>query len=281
MTGSKPVPAQLLQHPAHERQLEQDEVALEVGEARAGPSARPPPCRSVRAGELEVVAARRAARAPLAQRRCPRRRRTGRAGSAATRQRVGAPPSASAPPLGLELLDARAHPLHLGDRLATRPRRCCLASPIAFDAVVAGAACSALQLRHAGRAARASQLERARRASLVGAVATARQRGPRRVGIAGDRRAGRARRYPVAGLSGPASPPGALCSELLRQELGHLLGLLAGDDVRRHRARRRTRRCGSRTATQFTALGALVEVRPVLVLTRPHVGRGALGARPR
>ena len=38
--------AQPLERPADERELEQDEVALEVGEARARRAAPPPPCRS-------------------------------------------------------------------------------------------------------------------------------------------------------------------------------------------------------------------------------------------
>ena len=44
----EPVPAQLLERPPHERQLQHHQVALQIGEARSRDPRAAPPCRSVR-----------------------------------------------------------------------------------------------------------------------------------------------------------------------------------------------------------------------------------------
>ncbi len=109
------VPAQLLQHPAHERELEEDEVALEVGEARArdlGAGLHV----DHGAGELEVVLAGLGALAPLAERRVLVG--GGRIGEVRQRHRELVELLLEPRDLGLELLDPGADGLHLRDRLA-------------------------------------------------------------------------------------------------------------------------------------------------------------------
>ena len=71
MTGSKPLPAEQLERPAHERELEQHERALQVGEARAG-DARARLHVDEAAEQVEVVAAR--PRPPRPPRAAPRPR---------------------------------------------------------------------------------------------------------------------------------------------------------------------------------------------------------------
>ena len=116
-TGSKPVRHQHLHAPAHERELEQHHVALEVGEARA---------RHARRG-LHVDQRRRRARggraarsAPAARRpraaTCPRRPRSDPAGSGSARARP-ASSRLDRRELLRQRLRAARDLLHLGDRV--------------------------------------------------------------------------------------------------------------------------------------------------------------------
>ena len=180
--------------------------------------------------------------------------------------------------LGLELLDPRAHRLHRGDRL----RRVGARALGLADRLRAGVALGlrllelgpqrvqALAQRPAPRAA-ARRSRRARRASAARTGSGSRL-------IA--RRSSIALRGGAVGGRRPVWPGRVSTSvpEFSATNSASSLGLLADDDVLRHRARTRSRRCGSRTATQFAGHLALVEVRPVLVLAGPDVGRRALGA---
>src|SRR5829696_4471918 len=66
-------------------------------------------------------------------------------------------------------------------------------------------------------------------------------------------------------------------ARLLLDELGERLGLRAGDDVLRHRTRGEAA-VANRVEHAVLGLLTLIEARTVLVLARPHVGRGAFGA---
>ena len=122
MTGSKPCPRELLQRPAHERELEQHEVAAQVGEARARQPRAALHVDRV-AGELEVVAAASPARglADLAEDGVLVRR--GRVGQvrAAARAPPAARSSTAASSLG-ERLDLGRRPRASARSPRRRPR---------------------------------------------------------------------------------------------------------------------------------------------------------------
>ena len=205
ITGSKPCAAQQLQRPAHQRELEEDEVALQVGEARAGDLARRPPCRSWRP---RARGGRGRTRRPTPHSRSDVSS-SAAVGIGRVRQRrlergqLGLEPR----DLGLELLDARADRLHLGDR-----RRGVRAGALGLaDRLRPGVALAPAPLR-APAAARSGASRSSKRGvePLVGAVAAARQRGPRRLRVAGDRPQVEHPTSP-AGQSGRPSPcPGLL-----------------------------------------------------------------------
>ena len=198
----------------------------------------------MRARQLEVVAAGGGDRCPTRAARCPRRRRTGRAGSAASSAARRAPPRAASTS---------------GSSSLTRALTACIAA-IASRRVGAGALGLADRLR-AGVALGLRVLELGPQRVRAARAAPARRRS--RSSEPSRRRASAARTgsgsrviarrssigLPAAGsrrLVAPARRHFRL--GVLGEELGERLGLRAGDDVLRHRARRRTRRCGSRTA---------------------------------
>ena len=174
------VAAELLQRPAHERELEQDEVAAQVGEARPRQARRRAPCRSGRRPARGGPWRPRPTRARRARRRRrPRRRRSGRAGSGAS---ASAPCSSASTALELgverpsrarDLLHARRSPPRRR-RPRAWPRR---SRPPAV--VLLGA--QPLDLRD--QLAPAARRARAPRRSARRILAAARQRGTDRVGV--------------------------------------------------------------------------------------------------
>ena len=172
ITGSKPWPAQLLHRPAHERELEQDEVALEVGEARAR-QARAALHVDQLAGQLEMVLPVLAA-SPTSRRVVSASGAASWAGWAseliAARRRSST--SASSP---LSCLLARADLTHRGDRLGDASSPAFLASAICSEA----AFLRGPQLLQLGQHLAATRVER---------------RAPRRRGRRSRHRGARARR---------------------------------------------------------------------------------------
>ena len=249
------VAAEHVEPPAHERQLEQHEVALQVGEARAGDArarlhvdpARPP----ARGGR---AAGRRTRLAHLAQRRRPRPPRSGPAGSAASERRARTrprPPASSS----RQRLDAALDLLHLGDR-AGRVLARLLGRAIPCEASFWRARSASTS----GSSSRRRVVERQRLVEpLVGAVAAARERRAHRLGVAPDR----LEVEHAAALSGVGGA--RLRAGVLRDEARDRLGLLADHDVLRHRAGREAA-VADRVEDLVVLLLALVEVRAVLVL---------------
>ena len=208
ITGSKPVPAQLLERLAHERELEQHEVALEVGEARARRAARRAPCRSAARRARGGRGRRARPRRPRAA-RCPRRRRVvvGQVGQRGQRRVELAP----RPRLSLVAQLARREPrsaasclalLGVGARPCARgwPRSARPAAPRARAAARAsarrapapGPAAAAASPRRRASAARTAS--GSRRISLRSSTARAALRRSRRPVQLSPSAAGRARR---------------------------------------------------------------------------------------
>ena len=180
--GLEPVLAEQLERPAHERELEQHEVALEVGEARAR-HARARLHVDQRAGELQVVARRTSSASPTSRSVVSSSAAVGSGGLGSDASAVSS--SAS---IALELLAERLHAtrdlLHLGDRGArvlagllgardrpARPRSGARAAPSTSGRSSSWRASSA----------------RASSSRCVGPVAAARERGAHRVRVAADR----------------------------------------------------------------------------------------------
>ena len=198
------VAAQLLQRPAHERELEHHEVALQVGEARAGHPGRRLHV-DQRPGQLEVVAAGAPGLADLAQDRVLRRRVV----VGEVRQRGAAPRSSSASTSASSSRQraARAPPPPPSPRSPRpRPRPRCLAAPISFDA----AFCSARMPSSWGSSSRRRASSSSTR-SIAGVGAPPGQRGAHRLRLVADApevEHGLARRWsqPEAGVARRAGP---------------------------------------------------------------------------
>ena len=181
-TGSKPCSPSTLERPAHQRQLEQHERALEVGEARAGHARAGLQVDQV-AEQLEVVAARRARLADLAQHRVLVGGR--RVGEVRQRRRAASSSSSStALQLGVELL------LAVADRPATSAiaSRRVLALALQLADLLAGRVLLGPQRLELGQQLAPARVELEHPVErAVGAVAAARERRPRRVGLGADR----------------------------------------------------------------------------------------------
>ena len=148
---------QRLERVAHERELEHHEVALEVGEARAGQTRAPVSMSIIGPASSRWSRPVRPA-SPTSRTTVSCRGARGRGGSAARRARRCS--SASTPALLVaQRPPARGDVGHRGDRLASSPR--CSAAPIASDA----AFCSARILSSPGRSSR-QRASRARTRSI-------------------------------------------------------------------------------------------------------------------
>ena len=169
----------------------------------------------------------RGAFAPPRAARCPRRRRTGRAGSAASPASTASSSSSRVISGSSSLTRALTACIAAIASLASAPER--LASPIAF---AAGVALGRARRRAPGsaRSARSRSGERLHQ-PLVGAVAAACQRRPHRLRVTGDRsQVQHLARWAVWDCRRSAG------LEFFGHELRERLGLVAGDDVLRHRA---------------------------------------------
>ena len=174
-TGVKPWPASTDIAPPDERELEQHEVAHQVGEARAG-HARAGLDVDQRSGDVEVVAAGGALLAHLAQRPCRLSAAVGSGGFGSVAER-GLQLGVGVRQLLPERLHALGDLLHRGDLLGRVAARLLGGADRLRRLVLARA-----QVLHLGpqRARALVELEHAVQ-PLVGPVAAARQRRPHRV----------------------------------------------------------------------------------------------------
>src|SRR5439155_12970680 len=146
------VGAQALERPAHERELEHDEVAAQVGEARAG-DARARLHVDHRPGQLEVVATGAPGLADLAQDAVALRRLVG--GHVRQRGLRVAELGLDLRQLGRELLLTRAELLHRRDRVAR-----VLARALGRADGLAGLVLARAQLLELGQQLAAARVER-------------------------------------------------------------------------------------------------------------------------
>ena len=234
MTGSKPWPRSFVQRPAHERELEQHEVAAQVGEARAR---QPRAALHVDplAGQLEVVAAGRAPASPTSRSdRVLVGARSGRAGSGSVASAACSSLLDAARSSSSSALTCADDVLHRARSPRRRPRRAAWRrrSP------PRPAFCSARSASSRGsssrqRASSASTLVDARRD--VGAAA--RQRGADRVGVAADQpevEHGAGQSAGAVGCRGAAGVLAPACPSTWRGTSATVLGLLPDHDVLGH-----------------------------------------------
>ena len=263
------VAAQHLERPADERQLEQHEVALEVGEARARDARAPPPCRSTRPrgrGGRAACSIRRGSPTSRSVSSASAAVGSGGLGSEASAASSAASTAASS---SRQRLDAARDLLHLGDRgggvlarlLGLRdPLRGLVLARAQRPRPPAAAHAGARRAPAPRRAARPSR----RRAAPAPPVPP---RGP------GGSPSGRARAAPQpapAGCRPPACPSSSRRSARPpRPPCRPRCSAASG--------RRRSRRCGSRRGPASYVLLALVEVRAVLVLALVGVDRRSPG----
>ena len=280
ITGVKPCPRELLHRPPHQRELEEHQRALQVGEARAG---------HARAGlevhqpveQLEVVGAGRARPPPPRGARCPRAARpaTGRFGTSGER-RVAAPPP---PPRSAASSSFSRSPVARTAAIASdasSPARC--SSPIRLEAAFFSARSSSSSGSSSRRRASSSSTGSSRSASPRRASASRAESGSSR----SCRRSSTRGRY--CPLRGAAAGVGArvdvlaglpcVLPRVLGHERGHRLRVLAHDDVRGH-----DRAGEAAVADRVEDVGAVlladVEVRAVGALAARSAGPRAWSRR--